>query len=157
MSIQRVFHYSQLKSPDYFRSISMSQQEPENSVSMFGKLFNTVKNAGEKIAQALQEEVIDFDTLNSIRSGTLNFDLLEDDVKGIHRRLQLDGYSVLGSRLLLDYKKELMEIKTYSQKGEKNFVNTVSSEVKSVTNIPADVVAEMKAKGRIELSLKFDD
>ncbi|GDZ95594.1 hypothetical protein PA905_40240 [Planktothrix agardhii CCAP 1459/11A] len=131
--------------------------EKENLADKFGELFNTVKNAGEKIAQAFQENVVGIDTLNSIKSGTFNFDLLEDDVKGIHRRLELDGYSVLGSRLVLDYNKKLMEIKTYSQKGEKNFVNTVSSEVKSVTNIPADIVAEMKAKGRIELSLKFDD
>lgn len=131
--------------------------EKENLADKFGELFNTVKNAGEKIAQAFQENVVGIDTLNSIKSGTFNFDLLEDDVKGIHRRLELDGYSVLGSRLVLDSKNKLMEIKTYSQKGEKNFVNTVSSEVKSVTNIPADVVAEMKAKGRIELSLKFDD
>jgi tRNA 2-selenouridine synthase SelU len=131
--------------------------EKENLADKFGELFNTVKNAGEKIAQAFQENVVGIDTLNSIKSGTFNFDLLEDDVKGIHRRLELDGYSVLGSRLVLDFKNKLMEIKTYSQKGEKNFVNTVSSEVKSVTNIPADIVAEMKAKGRIELSLKFDD
>ncbi|TAG86215.1 MAG: hypothetical protein EAZ09_19590 [Oscillatoriales cyanobacterium] len=131
--------------------------DTENLADKFGKIFNTVKNAGEKIAQAFQENVVGIDTLNSIKSGTFNFDLLEDDVKGIHRRLELDGYSVLGSRLVLDSKNKLMEIKTYSQKGEKNFVNTVSSEVKSVTNIPADVVAEMKAKGRIELSLKFDD
>jgi tRNA 2-selenouridine synthase SelU len=131
--------------------------EQDNLADKFGELFNTVKNAGEKIAQAFQENVVGIDTLNSIKSGTLNFDLLEDDVKGIHRRLELDGYSVLGSRLVLDSKNKLMEIKTYSQKGEKNFVNTVSSEVKSLTNIPADVVAEMKAKGRIELSLKFDD
>ena len=131
--------------------------EQDNLADKFGELFNTVKNAGEKIAQAFQENVVGIDTLNSIKSGSLNFDLLENDVKGIHRRLELDGYSVLGSRLVLDSKNKLMEIKTYSQKGEKNFVNTVSSEVKSLTNIPADVVAEMKAKGRIELSLKFDD
>jgi hypothetical protein len=131
--------------------------EQDNLADKFGELFNTVKNAGEKIAQAFQENIVSLDTFNSIERETLNFDLLEEDIKKIHRRIENEGYSVLGSRLMLDQKKELMEIKTYSQKGEGNFVNTVSAKVKRVTNIPAEIVAEMKSKGRIELSLKFDD
>lgn len=131
--------------------------EQENLADKFGKLFNTVKNAGEKISQAFQENVVDIETFNSIQRETLNFDLLEEDIKNIHRKIEQEGYSVLGSRLILDDKKELMEIKTYSRKGEKNFVNTVSAKVKRVTNIPADILAEMKNKGRIELNLKFDD
>ena len=131
--------------------------EQENLADKFGELFNTVKNAGEKIAQAFQENVVDIDTFNSIQRETLNFDLLEEDIKNIHRRIEKEGSSVLGSRLILDNKQELMEIKTYSQKGEKSFVNTVSAKVKRVTNPPPEIVAEMKAKGRVELSLKFDD
>ena len=72
-------------------------------------------------------------------------------------RIEQDGYSVLGSRLVLDNEKDLMEIKTYSQKGEKSFVNTVSAKVKKVRNIPADILDEIKSKGSVEISLKFDD
>ncbi|MBD2184764.1 hypothetical protein H6S82_09370 [Planktothrix sp. FACHB-1355] len=131
--------------------------ESESLGHKFWKIFDTVKNAGEKISQALQENVADIDTFNSIQRETLNFDLLEEDIKGIHRRIEQDGYSVLGSRLILDDKQELIEIKTYSQKGEKSFVNTVSAKVKRVINIPANILDEMKSKGRVELSLKPDN
>ncbi|MBW4497987.1 MAG: hypothetical protein KME26_33985 [Oscillatoria princeps RMCB-10] len=131
--------------------------EPENIGDKVWKIFDTLKTAGEKISQAWEEEVIEVDTFSSIQRGTLDFDLLEADIKKIHRRIEQKGASVLGSRLVLDERKKMMEIKTYSQKGEKNFVNTVTAEVKRVTNIPADIMAEMKSKGRIELSLRFDD
>ncbi|NEP80316.1 MAG: hypothetical protein F6K39_20400 [Okeania sp. SIO3B3] len=135
----------------------MIEIDQENLGDKFGKLFNTMKNAGEKISQALQENDVDIDTFNSIEKETLNFDLLEKDIEKIHARIEQDGYSVLGSRLVLDNKKDLMEIKTYSQKGEKSFVNTASAKVKKVKNIPPDILNEMKTKGRVELSCKSDD
>ncbi|OZH55295.1 hypothetical protein AFK68_05545 [Hydrocoleum sp. CS-953] len=135
----------------------MREIQQENLGDKFGKLFNTMKNASEKISQALQENDVDIDTFNSIEKETLNFDLLEKDIEKIHTRIEQDGYSVLGSRLVLDNEKDLIEIKTYSQKGEKSFVNTVSAKVKQVTNIPADILEEIKIKGRVEVSIKFDD
>ncbi|MDJ0555746.1 MAG: hypothetical protein QNJ68_15140 [Microcoleaceae cyanobacterium MO_207.B10] len=129
----------------------------ENVADKFDKLLNTVKNEWEKISQAVQENVLDTDTFNSIEEETLNFDLLEEDIEKIQTRIQQDGYSVLGSRLILDNEKDLMEIKTYSQKGEKSFVNTVTAKVKQVTNIPADILDEIESKGRVEISVKFDD
>ncbi len=129
----------------------------ENVADKFDKFLNTVKNEWEKISQAVQENVLDTDTFNSIEEETLNFDLLEEDIEKIQTRIQQDGYSVLGSSLILDNEKDLMEIKTYSQKGEKSFVNTVSAKVKQVTNIPADILEEIESKGRVEVSIKFDD
>ncbi|KOR33967.1 hypothetical protein AM228_26785 [Planktothricoides sp. SR001] len=129
----------------------------ENLGDKFGKLFNTIKNAGEKISQAWEEQGVQVDTFSSIHRGTLDFDLLEADIKNIHRSIQQKGDSVLGSRLVLDQTKKMMEIKTYSQKGDHNFVNTVTAEVNRVINIPADILDEMKTKGRVELSLKFRD
>ncbi|NET45648.1 hypothetical protein [Okeania sp. SIO2B3] len=134
----------------------MIETDQESLGDKFCKLFNTMKNAGEKISQALQENDVEIDTFNSIEKETLNFDLLEKDIKNIHTRIEQDGYSVLGSHLILDDKKDLMEIKTYSQKEEKSFVNTVSAKVKKVKNIPADILNEMKTKGRVEISLKSD-
>lgn len=135
----------------------MREIEQENLADKFGQLFNTMKNAGEKISQALQENDIDTHNFNSIEKETLNFDLLENDVKNIHKKLEIDDYSVLGSSLILDNEKDLMEIKTYSQKGEKSFVNTVSPKVKKVSNIPADILDEMKNNSRVQISFKFDD
>jgi len=129
----------------------------ENLGDKFGKLFNTIKNAGEKISQAWEEQGVQVDTFSSIHWGSLDFDLLEADIKNIHRSIQQKGDSVLGSRLVLDQTKKMMEIKTYSQKGDHNFVNTVTAEVNRVINIPADILDEMKTKGRVELSLKFRD
>ncbi|NEN89299.1 MAG: hypothetical protein F6K48_10500 [Okeania sp. SIO3H1] len=131
--------------------------EEENLADKFGKLFKTVKNAGEKISQAWQENFVYIDSFNSIEKETLNWDLLEEDIKNIHTIIEQDGYSVLGSHLILDNEKDLMEIKTYSQKGEKSFVNTVSATVKKVRNIPADILDEIESKSRVEISLKFDD
>ncbi len=135
----------------------MREIEQENLADKFGKLFNTIKNSGEKISQALQENDVDTHTFNSIERETLNFNLLENDVKNIHKKLEIDNYSVLGSSLILDNEKNLMEIKTYSQKGEKSFVNTVSAKVKKVINIPDEILDEIESKGRVEISLKFDD
>lgn len=80
-------------------------KKANNLGNKFGEIFNTVKNAREKISQALQENVVDIDTLNSIHRETLNFALLEEDIKNIHTRIEQEGYSVLGSRLILDDKK----------------------------------------------------
>ena len=132
-------------------------KKANNLGNKFGEIFNTVKNAREKISQALQENVVDIDTLNSIHRETLNFALLEEDIENIHTRIEQEGYSVLGSRLILDDKKELIEIKTYSKKGEKSFLNTISATVKGVTNILTEILDEMKTKGRAEISVKFDD
>jgi len=135
----------------------MSYQDDKNLADRLGRLFNTGKKAIEKISQAWEENVVDIDTFNSIQRETLNFDLLDEDIKAIHREIEQDGYFVLGSRLVLDDRQELMEIKTYSQKGEKSFVNTVSAKVKRLINIPANILDEIKSKGRVELSLKPDD
>ncbi len=135
----------------------IKMKEEENIPDKIDKLLKTLKNAEEKISQAVQENVLDTDTLNSIEEEVLNFDLLEQDIEKIHTIIQQDGYSVLGSRLVLDNEKDLMEIKTYSQKGEKSFVNTVSAKVKKVSNIPADILDEIESKGRVEISVKFDD
>ena len=132
-------------------------KKANNLGNKFGKFFNTVKNAGEKISQALQENVVDIDTLNSIQRETLNFALLEEDIENIHTRIEQEGYSVLGSRLILDDQKELIEIKTYSKKGEKSFLNTTSATVKRVINIPTEILDEIKTKGSAEISVKFDD
>ncbi|XHR83950.1 MAG: hypothetical protein ACFKPT_06350 [Gloeotrichia echinulata GP01] len=76
-------------------------------------------------------------------------------MKRIQGDLRARGDKVLGSHLILDHQDDLMEIRTYTERGDKTFVITVDAEVKLVTNIPADIVEELKQKGRVELNLKL--
>ncbi|HAX76258.1 MAG TPA: hypothetical protein DCY88_10565 [Cyanobacteria bacterium UBA11372] len=133
----------------------MSKQE--KMTEKWGKLIGIINDVPKKLAKAVEEEISTFDSLNCLQQGTLNFALIEDDIKHIHEQLEVDGAVVLGSHLILDDEKNLMEIKTYTRSGGKNYVSTVSSEFKRAKNIPADIVAELKKKGRIELHLKLDD
>lgn len=51
----------------------------------------------------------------------------------------------------------MIEIKIYSKKGEKSFFNIISVIVKGVINILIEILDEMKIKGCVEISVKFDD
>lgn len=133
----------------------MSLQE-ENLVFKFNRLVNTIKKIPQKILKAIQENDID-SSFNSIKGETFDFDLVEDDIKNIHKKIEEDEDSVLESRLVIDKKKELIEIKTYSQKGEKSFVNTVTAKIKHMINIPPDILEELETEGRVELKLKLDE
>jgi secreted Zn-dependent insulinase-like peptidase len=135
----------------------MSEENILNNV--WEKVTTSLKYAGKKISEAWKENAGEAETnkFSSIQRGNLDFDLLEVDIKKIQIKIELDGYSVLGSHLIIDDRQKLIEIKTYSQKGEKSFVDTVTAKVKGVTNIPSDILDELKSKGRVELSLKFDD
>jgi hypothetical protein len=137
--------------------MAMSIHEEENLGSKFKRLANTIKNFPKKILEALQENDNELSSFNSIKGEILDFDLLEDDIKNLYKKIGEDGNSVLGSRLVIDKNKDLIEIEIYSQKGEKSFVNTVTAKIKRVINIPSDILAEIKNKERVELSLKFDD
>ncbi|MEB3883436.1 hypothetical protein [Lyngbya sp. CCY1209] len=128
----------------------------ETSAYQFQRFLNNIKNIHEQISQAIQGYP-KIETWASLEKKTLNFDLLEDDLKKIHRILKKDGASILGTRLILDDKKNLIEIKIYSQKGAKNYVDTTRAEIDRLKNIPPDIMEEIKRKGRVELNLKFDD
>ncbi|MCT7948181.1 hypothetical protein NG798_00045 [Ancylothrix sp. C2] len=135
----------------------MSIHEEENLGFKFNRLVNTLKKIRSKILEAFQDNDSDISSFNSIKGEILDFDLLEDDIKNIYKKNGEDGNSVLGSRLVIDKNKDLIEIEIYSQKGEKSFVNTVTAKIKRVINIPPDILAELKTEGRVELSLKLDD
>ncbi|MBD2490650.1 hypothetical protein [Aulosira sp. FACHB-615] len=120
----------------------------------FGKLFNTITSIPKKLADAVEERLKEPSNLISVQEGLLNFERIEEDVKRIQHDLKAGGDKVLGSHLILDDERNLMEIKTYTERGDKTFVITVDAEVKRITNIPSDVLEELKENGRVELSLK---
>jgi hypothetical protein len=90
-----------------------------------------------------------------VQNGLLDFDLIEDDVRQIHRNLKARGNKVLGSHLILDDELNLMEIRTYTERGDKTFLITVDAEVRRVINVPRNILNEFTRRGRIEISLKL--
>jgi hypothetical protein len=46
-----------------------------------------------------------------------------------------------------------MEIRTYTERSDKTFVNTIDAKVKRVTNIPSEILEELQKEGRVELNL----
>jgi hypothetical protein len=126
----------------------------ESLQDKFGKLFNTITNIPKKLADAVEEGLKENSDLVCVQEGLLNFERIEEDVRRIQGDLKARGDKVLGSHLILDDERNLMEIKTYTERGDKTFVITVDAEVKRITNIPSDVLEELKEKGRVELSLK---
>ncbi|XZF60951.1 MAG: hypothetical protein ACSI46_17950 [Gloeotrichia echinulata DVL01] len=127
----------------------------ESLQNKFGKLFNTITSIPKQLAEAVEEGLKEPSNLVCIQEGLLNFERIEEDVKRIQGDLRARGDKVLGSHLILDHQDDLMEIRTYTERGDKTFVITVDAEVKLVTNIPADIVEELQQKGRVELNLKL--
>jgi hypothetical protein len=114
----------------------------ESLQDKFGKIFKNVTDIPKKLADAVEEGLKE------------SSNLVCEDVRRIQGDLKARGDTVLGSHLILDDERNFMEIRTYAQRGDKNFVITVDAEVKRITNIPSDVLEELQQKGRVELSLK---
>jgi hypothetical protein len=136
----------------------MGRRKPENIEDKFNRLFETLANIPQKLADAVEEGLKEEPSsiyLSCVQEGLLDFDKLEDDVQQIHRNLTTRGDKVLGSHLILDDRQNLMEIRTYSERGDKTLVTKVDAQVKRITNVPPDVLQELKERGRIELNLKI--
>ncbi|MBC1218736.1 hypothetical protein GNF10_30560 [Nostoc sp. UCD121] len=127
----------------------------ESLQDKFGKLFNNMTSIPKKLADAVEEGLKEPSNLVCVQEGLLNFDLIEEDARRIQGDLKARGDRVLGSNLILDYERKFMEIRTYIERGDKNFVIIVDAEVKRATNTPSDILHELKEKGRVELSLKL--
>ena len=125
------------------------------------KIFDTITSVGKKLSDAFQEIDAEFKSqetdlsqeLISVKQATLDFDLLEDDLKRIVGVLEQDGSTVIGSYLLLDNKKDLMEIEFYRQKDDKTFKGTIKSKINRLKNCPEDMLNELEQKGQVRLRL----
>ncbi|MDJ0600737.1 MAG: hypothetical protein QNJ37_18060 [Crocosphaera sp.] len=127
----------------------------ESIQQKWNKLFNTVTNIPKKIADAVEEGKMGNPNLICVQDGVLDFDLIEDDVRQIHRNLKARGDIVLGSHLILYHTSKLMEIVTYTERGDQTFSITVDAQLKKVINIPQNIRDELQQNGRVELSLKI--
>jgi hypothetical protein len=127
----------------------------ESLQEKFSKLFNNITSIPKQLADAVEEGSKDTFSLVCVQNGLLDFELIEKDVTQIHRDMKSRGDKVLGSHLILDNERDLMEIRTYTEKDDKTFVNTIDAEVKRVTNIPSNILEELQKEGRVEIRLKF--
>jgi hypothetical protein len=121
----------------------------------FSKLFNNIASISKQLSDAVEEGLKETFSLVCVKNGLLDFELIEEDVKQIHEAMKSRGDKVLRSHLILDNERDLMEIRTYTERSDKTFVNTIDAKVKRVTNIPSEILEELQKEGRVELSLKF--
>ena len=127
----------------------------ESLQDKFSKLFNNIASIPKQLADAVEEGSKETFSLVCVKNGLLDFELIKEDVKQIHEAMKSSGDIVLGSHLILDYERNFMEIRTYTERGDKTFVITVDAEVKQVTNLPSDISEELEKEGRVELNLKL--
>ena len=134
----------------------MTNQDNQESIpDKLKEISKTVEKSSRKIKDAVEKLFDKTSNLLCVQDGLLNFEHIEKDVKRIQTDMNATGDEVLGSYLILDNEHNFMEIRTYTQKDDKNFVNTVKAEVKEITNIPSEVKNELEEKGRIELNLEL--
>lgn len=119
----------------------------------FSKLFNNIASISKQLSDAVEEGLKETFSLVCVKNGLLDFELIEEDVKQIHEAMKSRGDKVLRSHLILDNERDLMEIRTYTERSDKTFVNTIDAKVKRVTNIPSEILEELQKEGRVELSL----
>ncbi|MBF2056188.1 MAG: hypothetical protein IGQ45_02965 [Cyanobacterium sp. T60_A2020_053] len=130
-------------------------EKQESLQKKFGKLFDTIAHIPQKFSDAVEEGLKESSNLICVKNGLLDFDLVEDDIRYIHRNLKAKGDKVLGSRLILDDENNLMEIRTYTEKNNQNFLVSVDVEVKEIINIPENILNELNNSGRVELTIKL--
>jgi len=117
------------------------------------RLFRTIQDLPAKFSEAVQEALQEFEDLRCVKDGLLDFDRIEEDVISIQQDLKDRGDRVLGSHVILDDRKDTLVIKTYVERGNKTFSIIQSANVKRVTNIPEDVLNELKEKGQVKIRI----
>ncbi len=133
-------------------------ENQDNFWQKFGRLCNTFSVFQQELKNAVQEGLSEPSKLDCVnKNGEFDYDLLEQDIRVIHKLLRKRGNVILGSHLILDGKQDLMEIKTYTQREDKTFCTSVKAKVRVKTNIPEDVAEELDKEGRVELALKLED
>lgn len=131
-------------------------QHEEGLEAKFDRLRKTIADIPNKFSEAIQEGLQeDYRQLTCVQEGLLSFNLIEKDIAEMHKSLRESGDTVLTSRIVIDDRKDFIEILTYVKREDKTFSVSAKSTVKRVTNIPSDILEELKSKGRVELSVKL--
>lgn len=126
--------------------------------NLVDKVSNIPQRLEDAFEEGMQEEIaetLDGD-FRSIRNGVLNFDLIEKDIQQFHQNLEIRGSRVLGSHLILDDQRNVIEIQTYTKKEGKTYRTINSAKVHEITNIPDEVLNELDKKQIVELRYTSD-
>ena len=124
--------------------------------NLLGKVAKLPQRLIDAVEEGMQEAVTETSDFRSIRNGVLNLDLIEEDIKQIHHKLQIKRSKVLGSHLILDDQLNLVEIQTYTEKEGKTYRTVNSAKVQEIRNVPDKVLNELNQKRRVELSFTPD-
>lgn len=130
------------------KKVKKEEQSPKNSrMKLFDKIAQTIGNA---IEEGRQEAIAEYN-LTCLKNGTVDFDLIEEDVHLIHRNLEIKGSRVLVSYLTLDDQRNLMEIKTYTEKEGRTYETLYKVKVQEIRNLPDEVLDKLNKNKRVEL------
>jgi hypothetical protein len=118
--------------------------EEERLTDNFQRLLHTTQQSIDKIKRAWKEKKLIFDDWECINENVLDFELIEKDITKIHEEIKQDNVVILGTLVTINKLDKFIEIKTYTQKGDKYFQDTKKGEFKSLNNLPIDVEAELE-------------
>lgn len=123
------------------------------------RLFKTTQDTIEKIRNAWEEKVLNFNNWECINEGILDFNSIEKDITKIQDEMKQDNVVILGTQVTINRANKFIEIKTYTQEGDKFFGYPSKGEFKSLDNLPTDIEAELKNKESvtIQISLSYKE
>ncbi len=135
-------------------------EKNQDELSGFAKIFKTLANSANKLGKACEEtykNITETDntevTLSCLQKGRVDFSLIEEDIKHIHQKLRLDGLDILGCHLIINDKEDYIEIKTFTQQGEKTLLDSIKFKCKSILNLPSDIHEKLEENGIVTLHL----
>ena len=123
----------------------------ESLTDKFKRLFNTTQSGIDKIKKAWEEKNITFADWECINENVLDFNFIEKDIKNIHNKIKQGNVVILNTQFIINEINKFIEIKTYTQEGEKFFEYANREKFESLSNLPADIEAELKEKGSITI------
>ncbi len=93
--------------------------EEERLTDNFQRLLHTTQQSIDKIKRAWKEKKLIFDDWECINENVLDFELIEKDITKIHEEIKQDNVVILGTLVTINKLDKFIEIKTYTQKGDK--------------------------------------
>lgn len=126
--------------------------EKESLADKFQKLSKTTQHTFDEIKIAWQETSTTFYDWECINEGVLDFDLIEKDVTKIQDKIKQDNLVILGTQFTINKLEKFIDIKTYTQKGDKFFeYNPERGKFKNLINLPSDVETQLEKEGSVTI------
>lgn len=115
-------------------------------------IIYSLLRGGLKIIYAFTEDTISPKNLNCIQDKTLDFQLIENDVKEICRQDE-EGNKACVFGVFLDFEKKEIIFEIYTRRGKNFFKDTITGAFEKSKNLPEDIQKELEIQKR--MTLKF--